>query len=128
MESTDATEFGFGLHHVQLSMPAGDEDVGRRFYIGVLGLTEIPKPPTLAARGGFWCRAGALEIHLGVEKEFHPARKAHPGILVTDIDALAERLVVNGVPVEWDDNFPGHRRFYAADCWGNRLEFLQADS
>ena len=119
-----STENRFGLHHVQLSMPAGQEDVGRRFYIEILGLNEIPKPPTLAKRGGFWVRADALELHLGVEHEFRPARKAHPGIAVADLDRLAQRLTDNNIDVEWDNNFPGRRRFYAPDCWGNRLEFL----
>ncbi len=112
----------FGLHHVQLAIEPGSEDRCRAFYVGVLGLTEIPKPPALAGRGGLWLRAGGLELHLGVEADFRPARKAHPGILVDDLDALAARLADHGV--EWDDGFPGHRRFYTHDCLGNRLEFL----
>ena len=118
---------GFGLHHVQLAIPAGSEDECRAFYVGVLGLAEVPKPPVLAARGGLWVRADALELHLGVEADFRPARKAHPGIRVTDIDGLAARLTAAGVQVRWDDDFPGHRRCYADDPVGNRLEFLQRD-
>ncbi|MFE7600923.1 VOC family protein [Streptomyces sp. NPDC057494] len=109
---------------MQLSLPPGEEEVCRRFYVDVLGMTEIRKPPVLAARGGLWVRSDALEIHLGVEDGFRPSRKGHPGILVADIDGLAERLTGRGVEVTWDDNFPGHRRFYVADCHGNRLEFL----
>ena len=82
----------------------------------------------LAARGGLWVRAGALELHLGVEDDFRPARKAHPGILVGDLDALAGRLTAAGVEVRWDGDFPGHRRCYADDPVGNRLEFLQPDA
>ncbi|MER5203154.1 VOC family protein [Streptomyces sp. NPDC002825] len=124
-ETTEATTpFGLGLHHVQLSLPPGEEEVCRRFYVDVLGMTEIRKPPVLAARGGLWVRSDALEIHLGVEDDFRPSRKGHPGILVADIDGLAKRLAGLGVEVTWDDNFPGHRRFYVADCHGNRLEFL----
>ena len=123
-----ATAPDFGLHHVQLAVPAGSEDACRAFYVGVLGLTEVPKPPVLAARGGLWVRAGALELHLGVEDDFRPARKAHPGILVSDLDALAGRLVTAGVEVRWDGDFPGHRRCYADDPVGNRLEFLQPDA
>ncbi|MFB4311229.1 VOC family protein [Actinomadura sp. GTD37] len=119
--------FGFGLHHVQIAIPAGSEDECRAFYVDVLGMVEIKKPPVLAARGGLWIRADALEIHLGVEQDFRPARKAHPGIRVHDLDALAERLTANGTEVTWDDNFPGHRRCYAFDNLGNRLEFLQRD-
>ncbi|MEU5919360.1 VOC family protein [Streptomyces sp. NPDC047141] len=118
------TPFGLGLHHVQLSLPPGEEEVCRRFYVDVLGMTEIRKPPVLAARGGLWVRSDALEIHLGVEDDFRPSRKGHPGILVGDLDGLAERLTGRGTAVTWDDDFPGHRRFYVADCHGNRLEFL----
>ncbi|GAA0370388.1 VOC family protein [Microbispora corallina] len=120
--------FGYGLHHVQLAIPPGSEDACRAFYVGVLGLTEIRKPPELAARGGLWVRADTLEIHLGVEEDFRPARKAHPGILVTGLDDLAARLVAAGVEVAWDAHFPGHRRFYAHDNVGNRLEFLSPET
>jgi catechol 2,3-dioxygenase-like lactoylglutathione lyase family enzyme len=119
--------FGYGLHHVQLAIPPGSEEACRAFYVGVLGMTEIPKPPALAARGGLWVRADTLEIHLGVEEDFHPARKAHPGIRVADLDALAQRLKEGGAEVAWDPNFPGHRRFYSWDNLGNRLEFVQRD-
>ena len=111
---------------MQLAVPPGSEDECRRFYVDVLGMTEVAKPPALATRGGLWVRADRLEIHLGVEPDFRPARKAHPGILVSDLDALAERLCAHGVEVTWDDNFPGYRRFYAFDNAGNRLEFLMS--
>ena len=114
-----------GLHHVQLAIPAGGEDLARRFYADGLGMTELEKPAALAARGGCWFRAGGWEVHLGVDVEFVPARKAHPGVLVAGLDALAERLERHGVTVLWDDDFPGHRRFYAHDPHGNRLEFLE---
>jgi catechol 2,3-dioxygenase-like lactoylglutathione lyase family enzyme len=116
----------FGLHHVQVAMPAGQEEAARRFYGTVLGMEEIPKPATLAARGGVWFRsAGGFELHLGVERPFTPARKAHPGILASDLDEVAERLLEAGIEVTADGNFPGFRRFYVEDCFGNRLEFLQ---
>ncbi|KQY58157.1 glyoxalase [Aeromicrobium sp. Root495] len=114
-----------GLHHVQLAVPEGAEDECRLFWGQVLGMTEVPKPPVLAARGGCWFRGGGLEVHLGVERDFAPALKAHPGILVGSIQALADRLERHGHQVTWDDHFPGHHRFYAADPWGNRLEFLE---
>lgn len=114
------------LHHVQLAMPPGEEGRARAFFVDVLGMAEIAKPPGLAARGGAWFRTGGVEVHLGVEKDFRPARKSHPGILVTDLDGLAKRLAAAGATPEWDDGFPGHHRFYVADPFGNRLEFLQA--
>lgn len=122
-----ATAYRLGLHHVQLAIPAGGEEAAREFFVGVLGLTEVPKPPELAARGGLWVRGDALEIHLGVEADFRPAAKAHPGILVAELDGLAARLEQHGVEVKWDGAFPGHRRFYAADPHGNRLEFISPD-
>lgn len=113
------------LHHVQLAIPPGGEDVARRFYADLLGLAELPKPAELAARGGCWFGAGAVEIHLGVEPAFRPAAKAHPGIVVANLDALAGRLAAGGADVQWDDGFPGHRRFYTRDWHGNRLELLE---
>lgn len=119
--------FGYSLHHVQVAIPPGGEAASRAFYVGVLGMTEIQKPPVLAARGGLWVRADGVEIHVGVEEGFQPARKAHPGIRVTALDELADRLTAKGVEVRWDGDFPGHRRFYANDPHGNRLEFIQRD-
>ncbi|GGT22953.1 glyoxalase [Streptomyces kurssanovii] len=121
-----AAEYALGgLHHVQLAVPPGSEDLCRRFWGDVLGMTELEKPPVLAARGGCWFRGGGLEVHLGVEQDFAPARKAHPGILVRSLRALAERLEECGHEVTWDGEFPGHDRFYAHDNVGNRLEFME---
>jgi catechol 2,3-dioxygenase-like lactoylglutathione lyase family enzyme len=114
-----------GVHHVQLAAPPGAEPVMRDFYAGALGLAEVPKPAALAARGGVWFRAPGVEIHIGAEDGFRPARKAHPGILVRDLDALADRLRAAGHRVLPDDLLPGYRRFYVDDPAGNRLEFLQ---
>ncbi|SDY33039.1 hypothetical protein SAMN05661080_03108 [Modestobacter sp. DSM 44400] len=114
------------LHHVQLAVPRGAEDACRAFWGGLLGMTELTKPPVLAARGGCWFRGGGLEVHLGVEEPFAPATKAHPGVRVRGLRALADRLASAGAPVTWDDEFPGHDRFYSADPFGNRLEFLES--
>ena len=113
------------IDHVQLACPAGTEAVLRRYYVDLLGLTEKPKPPALAARGGCWFTGHGIELHLGVEQDFRPARKAHPGLLVRDLDAWADRLKAAGAPVRFDDDFPGMRRFYTEDPHGNRLEFLE---
>lgn len=113
------------LDHVQLAMPSGQEDVARTFYIGVLGLREESKPATLAGRGGVWFAAGSARIHLGVEEDFRPARKAHPALIVNGLTTLAARCREAGyVPVS-DDALPGYDRFYVADPFGNRLELLQ---
>lgn len=113
------------IHHVQLACPPGTEDLSRAFYAGVLGLAEIDKPPALARRGGCWFRGHGIELHLGVEADFRPARKAHPGLLVTGIDEWAGRLTAAGYPAKFDDEFPGMRRFYTDDPHGNRIEFLE---
>lgn len=115
------------LHHVQLAMPAGREVDARRFYGGLLGLQEIPKPPNLAARGGVWFQAGDRGLHLGVEKDFHPAKKAHPAFQVRALSELRGILIARGVPVVDDEPLPGYQRFYAEDPFGNRLEFLEPD-
>jgi len=113
------------LHHVQLAIPAGSEAICRAFYCGVLGWIELDKPPELARRGGLWLKAGEDELHLGVEEDFRPARKAHPAFVARELDQLADRLRAANAPVEFDDKIPGVRRFYTADAVGNRLEFME---
>jgi catechol 2,3-dioxygenase-like lactoylglutathione lyase family enzyme len=126
MTEPDTTAYELsGLHHVQLAIPPGGEDLARQYYGEILGMTELQKPPALAARGGCWFRRDGLEVHLGVEKEFRAAAKAHPAILVQDLDALAKRLKAAGADVEWDDGFPGYRRIYSHDLHGNRLELME---
>lgn len=114
------------LHHVQVSCPRGGEDDARRFWRDGLGMTEVRKPDTLAGRGGCWFRAGAAEIHVGVEEPFAPARKAHPALVVDDLDATADRLAGLGFEVDWTERhtFPGFERCHARDAHGNRVELL----
>jgi catechol 2,3-dioxygenase-like lactoylglutathione lyase family enzyme len=112
------------LHHVQVSCPPGGEDAARAFYGAVLGLTETGKPPVLAGRGGVWFRDPGVEVHVGVEKDFRPARKAHPAFVVDDIDAVSRTAESAGFEVRWDGDFPGYRRFYTSDGAGNRVEVL----
>ena len=115
-----------GIDHVQVAAPPGCEGAARAFYGRLLGLEEVAKPAELAARGGCWFRAGAQELHVGVEEPFAPARKAHPGLVVEDLDGLRARLEAEGIAVQEADGIPGTRRFHAADPFGNRLEFRQA--
>lgn len=115
------------LDHVQLAIAPGSEPACRAFYVGALGMTEVAKPAELAGRGGLWVRSGEVELHLGVEQDFRPARKAHPGIVVRDVDALGARLEAAGYAPTWDAAIPGVRRFFAADPLGNRLEFIGSD-
>lgn len=112
-----------GIDHVQVAAPPGCEDDARRFYGEVLGLAEVEKPEPLRARGGVWFRVGeAQQLHVGVEDEFRPARKAHPCFHVRDFDAARAQLVAAGVEVTDDDALAGVRRFYVHDPFGNRVE------
>jgi len=117
-----------GLDHVQLAMPAGQEDRARAFYVGVLGLVEEPKPANLAARGGVWFKGGSLQLHLGVEADFRPAKKAHPALLVTGLGGLAERCRLAGYPPVADEPLEGFNRVYVSDPFGNRIELLEPAS
>jgi len=115
------------LDHVQIAAPAGCEAEARRFFGDLLGLEELEKPEPLRARGGVWFALGGDgQLHVGVEEQFAPARKAHPAfrIAADELEELAARLQAAGGRVEWDDSLPGTRRFYTADPWGNRLELL----
>ncbi len=113
------------IEHIQLAMPADEEDAARAFYSGVLGLDEVPKPPELAKRGGAWFENGSVRVHLGVEENFRPAKKAHPAFLVDDLDLLVTRLNEAGVTNEWDTKLRGFERAYVSDPFGNRIELMQ---
>ena len=114
-----------GLDHLQLAMPRGQEAEARRFYSELLGLSEIAKPEPLESRGGCWFEGQGVMLHLGVEEEFRPARKAHPCFRVADLERSRQTLSAAGVTITPDESLPWTRRFYAADPFGNRLEFLQ---
>lgn len=112
------------LHHVQVAIPSGGEDVAREFWIDLLGFSEIPKPEPMASRGGLWIQDGTCEIHLGIDNQFSPALKAHPGIVVEDLDELEQRLGSAGYHATPDAPIYGMRRFHVSDPFGNRIEFL----
>ncbi len=113
------------IDHVQLAMPAGGEDEAAAFYSGVLGIGRVPKPPHLAKRGGCWFEDGPLKVHLGVEADFRPARKAHPALLVDGLAALVDRLRNAGVEMVDDEPLEGYDRVYVNDPFGNRIELLE---
>jgi predicted enzyme related to lactoylglutathione lyase len=115
----------YAIEHVQLAMPPNGEESARSFYIGVLGLTEKPKPPRLAERGGVWFEQGELKIHLGVESDFRPAKKAHPALLVEGLDELISRCEQAGAQVVSDEPLDGFRRAYVNDPFGNRIELME---
>ena len=112
------------IDHVQLAMPSGQEAAAHAFYSDAMGLPEIEKPSSLKANGGVWFGSEGVNIHLGVDPDFIPAKKAHPAFRVRDIDTLAKRLKSVGFMVVWDDRLPNTRRFYSDDPFGNRIEFM----
>ncbi|WP_308639378.1 VOC family protein [Paenibacillus silvisoli] len=116
-----------GIDHIQLAAPEGCEQAARSFYAGVLGWPEIPKPEPLLARGGVWFQYGAHQVHIGVQRDFVPATKAHPAFLVRGIPALREHLLRSGIRVIDDEARAdeGVTRFFVADPFGNRLEFME---
>jgi catechol 2,3-dioxygenase-like lactoylglutathione lyase family enzyme len=113
------------LDHILLAMPAGRESDARDFYQGILGIPEAIKPAGLAARGGCWFEDGELKVHLGVEKNFVPARKAHPAFIVDDLAGLEFKLKTAGYPLAYDEPLEGYDRFFVNDPFGNRIELMQ---
>lgn len=113
------------IAHVQLAMPHGGEKHARRFWIDLMELEEIPKPPHLAVSGGCWFTGGGVEIHYGVEDGFLPAHRAHPALLVDDLPELVQRLEQGGVPFTAGKPLEGYRRGDVADPFGNRIELMQ---
>jgi len=106
-------------------MPRGEEERARPFYRDILGLIEIPKPASLREQGGLWFRIGSLELHLGIEDDFHPAKKAHPGLLVEGLSSIVARAEAAGHPAQPDNRLEGFDRAYIHDPFGNRIELLE---
>ena len=113
------------LDHVQLAMPPGGEAKAREFYGRILNLRELEKPEPLKAKGGCWFAGDGLELHLGVQTDFVPATKAHPGLRVADLDTARQHLEAAGIVIKADQSGVAVRRFYVNDPFGNRLEFMQ---
>jgi len=114
------------IDHIQLAMPVGGEPAAREFYGRLLGLREVPKPEPLAARGGAWFEGGEVRLHLGVEDDFRPARKAHPALLVAQLAALKSKLAAAGYEVRDDSDLPDVQRAFTHDPFGNRIELIQS--
>ncbi|WP_335871396.1 VOC family protein [Bacillus sp. 2205SS5-2] len=114
-----------GIDHIQLAAPKGCEDEARRFYGELLGMEEVPKPENLRARGGCWFQCGRQEIHIGIQDSFLPAKKAHPGLVVTNLADFMKHLLNQDVDVKEGEPIQGRMRMFVDDPWGNRLEFLE---
>lgn len=114
------------IDHVQLAMPAGQEETARKFYADLLGMREIPKPAELLKRGGCWFESGPIQVHLGVEKAFCPGKKAHPAFKCVNYAGLVAKLQTFGVEVAEPEDIPGVRRCHLHDPFGNRIELIAA--
>jgi|SRR5882724_4805069 len=126
MRTTSTTSPFTAIDHVQLAMPSGGESAARQFYCELLGMVEIPKPTELAKRGGCWFESGPVQVHLGVEKDFRPARKAHPALRCHDYAAFVARLFSAGIDITEAADIPGVRRCHIHDPFGNRIELIGA--
>lgn len=115
----------YGIDHVQLAAPPGSEDIARKFFHDVMGMEEIEKPEELKKRGGVWFRCGKSQIHIDIDYDFKPAKKAHPAIHVKNLNELKSVLLQNGIQVREDEALPGAKRFYIDDPFGNRIEILE---
>lgn len=113
------------IDHVQLAIPVGGEENARKFYNGILGFEEVQKPSILRKNGGVWFQTGSINIHLGLESPFVPAKKSHPAIQVKNLEALKDHLYGKHMDYVVDERLPGANRFYVKDPFGNRLEFLE---
>jgi catechol 2,3-dioxygenase-like lactoylglutathione lyase family enzyme len=116
------------IDHVQIAAPAGCEAEARRFFGELLGLEELEKPEPLRSRGGLWFRVGTQQLHVGVDQDFAPARKAHPAFAVSRYDELVARLRSAGAQVAADASIPGVRRCYVTDPWENRIELVAVEN
>jgi catechol 2,3-dioxygenase-like lactoylglutathione lyase family enzyme len=116
------------LDHVQVAIPAGGENRAREFYTGILGFTEIEKPAAMAGRNSIWFAAGAVNLHLGVEPEFHAAKRAHPAFIVDDLDGILAACERAGLTTKPDTSFNGFRRVHVLGPFGNRLELMEREA
>jgi catechol 2,3-dioxygenase-like lactoylglutathione lyase family enzyme len=114
------------LDHVQLAIPVGGEERARSFYVGILGLTEVAKPASMAGRNSTWFAAGPVNLHIGIEEEFHPAKRAHPALVVDNLDDIVAACQSAGLPTRTDTSFNDFRRVHVFDPFGNRLELMES--
>ena len=114
------------IDHVQLAMPKGSEDRACSFYRDVLGMKEIAKPEPLAKRGGCWFVSGEAQVHLGIDGDFRPAKKAHPGLVVEGLDEILAKCEKAGLAPKPDAEIDRRRRVHVFDPFGNRLELIEA--
>jgi catechol 2,3-dioxygenase-like lactoylglutathione lyase family enzyme len=114
------------IDHVQLAIPAGGEEKARAFFINILGFTEIQKPAVLAKRGGAWFESENVQLHIGVDSDFHLARKAHPAFIVDDLDGLIAKAQSAGHKVDTSQPaLDGYKRAHVFDPFGNRIELME---
>jgi catechol 2,3-dioxygenase-like lactoylglutathione lyase family enzyme len=114
-----------GIEHVQVAIPVGGEARARTFYAGILGFVEVEKPVAMAKRNSIWFTAGSVSLHLGLEPDFHPAKRAHPALVVDNMDQILAACQRAAITVKPDVSFNGFRRVHLFDPFGNRLELME---
>ena len=112
------------IDHVQISIPHGKVAVALAFYESVLQFVRVNKPAELDQRGA-WLTQGPVNLHLGEEKEFEPAPRAHPAFSVDNIDQLLDNAKRAGRTLRMDDGPTGYKRASVFDPFGNRIELMQ---
>jgi catechol 2,3-dioxygenase-like lactoylglutathione lyase family enzyme len=115
------------IDHVQIAIPVANEDRARAFYSNILGFTEIAKPPQMAERKSIWFADGSVNLHLGIEPNFAPAKRAHPAFIVENLDAILAACDRAGIATKPDTSFNGFRRVHVFDPFGNRIELMERD-
>jgi catechol 2,3-dioxygenase-like lactoylglutathione lyase family enzyme len=125
MDTTELESIVMALDHIQLAMSEGKEELADRFYCKILGFRKLQKPAHLEGRGGRWFHSNGVNLHLGIEREFVPARKAHPVFVVRSLSELKTRLDEANIEIVWDTQIQGFEHFYTSDPFGNRLEFME---
>ena len=113
------------IDHVQIAIPLDGQDRARAFYSEVLGLREVQKPGVMAERKSIWFAGGSVNLHLGIEGDFHPAKRAHPALVVEGLDEILASCERAGVTVKPDVSFNNFRRVHVFDPFGNRLELME---
>ena len=114
-----------GIDHIQLAAPIGSEEEARKFYSELLGMNELPKPDELKSRGGCWFQCGSQEVHIGIQDDFTPAKKAHPAFTVKNLELLKSRLIEFGYVINEETPIEGRSRFFTDDPFNNRIEFIE---
>lgn len=99
-----------------------------KFYAGVLGLKQVPRPESFDFPG-LWYQFGQNTLHLLVEDERQPEHRRHFCLWVADVYAAARHVKSKGAEMLWNTRHKivGVDRFFTRDPDGNRIEIQGSD-